>query len=138
MVPGGWAGYNEEMNDESVDWELVIDNNSGTYAPDKNMLPVLKRVLEHNFTGLQVAVYDHGDPALKESTTAMRQYAKDRRGIKETEFTAHTKMGETTLMNLTAKLKARRHRNKQEPQLMESTDEVSSAVEERPSGVVGA
>ncbi|KAG8914139.1 hypothetical protein FRC00_000785 [Tulasnella sp. 408] len=138
MVPGGWAGYNEEMNDESVEWELVIDNNSGTYAPDKNMLPVLKRVLEHNFTGLQVAVYDHGDPALKESTTAMRQYAKERRGIKETEFTAHTKMGETTLMNLTAKLKARRNRNKQDPTSMESTDEVSSAVEERPSGVVGA
>ncbi|KAG8930197.1 hypothetical protein FRC01_003166 [Tulasnella sp. 417] len=132
MVPGGWAGYNEEINDDSVQWELVIDNNSGTYAPDKNMLPVLKRVLEHNFTGLQVAVYDHGDPALKESTAAMRQYAKERRGIKETEFTAHTKPGETTLMNLTAKLKARRHR--EQP----SVEEVSSAVEERPSGVVGA
>lgn len=136
-MPGGWAGYNENMDDDSVQWELVIDNNSGTYAPDKNMLPALKRVLERNFTGLQVAVYDHGDPALKESTTAMRQYAKERRGIKETEFTAHTRPGETTLMNLTAKLKARRHRKRQEQPPTES-DEVPSAVEERPGGVVGA
>lgn len=138
MVPGGWAGYNEEMNDDSVQWQLVIDNNSGTYAPDKNVLPLLKRVLEHNFTGLQVAVFDREDQELKDSTAAMRQYAKERRGIKETEFTAHTKLGETTMMNLTAKLKAHRHRNHQENPSVESAEEVSSAVEERPSGVVGA
>ncbi|KAG8905921.1 hypothetical protein FRB99_008001 [Tulasnella sp. 403] len=113
MVPGGWGGYDESQTDDSVEWELVIDNNSGTYAPDKAMLPAVKGVIEHNFPGLKVLAIDHGDPALKESTTALRKYAKERRGIRESEFIAHTRLGDQTIHNLAARISRARHRDEE-------------------------
>lgn len=35
---------------------LVVDNNSGTYSPDKNDLPTLAALFEKNFPGLDVLV----------------------------------------------------------------------------------
>lgn len=35
-------------------YELVIDNDSGTYRPDEKLLPVLRKFLEKNFPGLQI------------------------------------------------------------------------------------
>jgi len=37
-------------------FSLVIDNNSGTYSPDAQLLPMLARLLETNFPGLRVEV----------------------------------------------------------------------------------
>uniref|UniRef100_A0A7S4LI88 Uncharacterized protein n=1 Tax=Eutreptiella gymnastica TaxID=73025 RepID=A0A7S4LI88_9EUGL len=51
---------------------LVIDNNSGTYAPEKADLPLLKELLLHNFPGLNVEVYDREDPALKAYTKEVK------------------------------------------------------------------
>jgi hypothetical protein len=42
-------------------YELVIDNDSGTYRPDKTLLPVLKKFLKSNFPDLHVVVKDCGD-----------------------------------------------------------------------------
>lgn len=92
------------MNDDEHQWQLVIDNNSGTYSPDKGMLHVLKGFLEFNFPGLQVVTHDFNDQELKDSREALHTYARERRGIRESEFTAHPKMGETTLMNMAAKM----------------------------------
>jgi len=97
---GGWEAFADTTPDESVQWELVIDNNSGTYSPDKAMLPQVKKLIEHNFPGFTVYALDHGDPELKKSTDATRAYAKEKRGIKEEEFQPHTAEGEVTLSHM--------------------------------------
>jgi hypothetical protein len=94
---GGWAKFHDETPDDLVKWELVIDNNSGTYSPDKAMLPILKDLLEYNFPGFGIVALDHEDPALKESREACREYALKFRGVKQEELQPHTKPGNETL-----------------------------------------
>lgn len=42
--------------------KLVIDNNSGTYAPRKEGLPHLKHLMESNFPGIICEAVDRNDP----------------------------------------------------------------------------
>ena len=83
---GGWEGFTEEIPDEGVNWELVIDNNSGTYSPDKAALPLVKQLLEENFPGFRILALDHEDPDLKKSVDACRAYALHIRGLREEEL----------------------------------------------------
>lgn len=46
-------------------YQLIIDNDSGTYRPDKRILPLLKDFLEKNFPGMGIVVMDCGDERLK-------------------------------------------------------------------------
>lgn len=94
---GGWANFSDETRDNDVDWELVIDNNSGTYAPDKMLLPELKELLEHNFPGFGIFAWDHADPKLEESREACRDYALKYRGVGQDELQPHAASGEETL-----------------------------------------
>ncbi|KAF4614432.1 hypothetical protein D9613_003520 [Agrocybe pediades] len=94
---GGWANFNDSTPDSSVNWELVIDNNSGTYAPDKGMLPALQKLLSYNFPGLKVFALDHDEDELKQSREACRDYAVQFRGIGKEELQPHIKEGEETL-----------------------------------------
>ncbi|KAI0468711.1 hypothetical protein F4859DRAFT_490098 [Xylaria cf. heliscus] len=43
-------------------YQLVIDNDSGTYRPDKSVLPYLQEFLERNFPGLEVVAPACDDP----------------------------------------------------------------------------
>ncbi|KAJ3179403.1 Myb-like, SWIRM and MPN domains 1 [Geranomyces variabilis] len=56
-------------------WELLIDNNSGTYAPPKEYLPALADLLRRNFPGLSVRALDREDPFLVRSREEMKAYA---------------------------------------------------------------
>ena len=47
-------------------YKLVLDNNSGTYAPSKEALPTLVGLFQKNFPGLEVEALDFNDPRLKE------------------------------------------------------------------------
>ena len=94
---GGWEKFSDDIPDEKVNWELVIDNNSGTYAPDKKLLPKVKGLLEYNFPSFTVFALDHGDDALKESREACRAYALKYRGVKQDELQPHRHEGEETL-----------------------------------------
>ena len=97
---GGWENFSDETPDEEVKWELVIDNNSGTYSPDKTVLPLLKELLDENFPGFTILALDHEDPELKKSTDACRAYALNKRGVKEEELQPHAAHGEVTLSRL--------------------------------------
>ncbi|KAI1652627.1 hypothetical protein F4813DRAFT_304987 [Daldinia decipiens] len=43
-------------------YQLIIDNDSGTYRPDKSVLPDLKKLLERNFPGLDIVALACDDP----------------------------------------------------------------------------
>ncbi|KAF9075397.1 hypothetical protein BDP27DRAFT_1380640 [Rhodocollybia butyracea] len=78
----GWQGFDDSMPDASVNWEVLIDNNSGTYSPDKAMLPTLKALIDRNFPGLGVLALDREDEELKNSVDACRDYEQKYRGVK--------------------------------------------------------
>lgn len=46
-------------------YQLIIDNDSGTYRPNKSVLPDLREFLERNFPGLGVVTMDCGNEKLK-------------------------------------------------------------------------
>ena len=96
---GGWAAFDEHARgDGEVGWEVVLDNNSGTYAPDAAFLPCLKELVEYNFPGMRVVVMDQADPELAKSTEACRQYAVRGREEGQKELQPHTHQeGEKTL-----------------------------------------
>ncbi|KAF9445049.1 hypothetical protein P691DRAFT_806208 [Macrolepiota fuliginosa MF-IS2] len=94
---GGWQAFSDSTPDAEVEWELVIDNNSGTYAPDKTLLPKLKELLEFNFPGFIVHAWDREDPRLKETVDGCREYAMKYRGIGKDELQPTAGEGEVTL-----------------------------------------
>lgn len=57
-------------------YQLVIDNDSGTYRPDKSVLPDLREFLERNFPGLGVVTMDCGDEKLKKMKERQLQIKK--------------------------------------------------------------
>ena len=77
---GGWDTFSDEMDDSSVTWELVIDNNSGTYSPTPDLLDNLARLLEFNFPGIKVLALGHDNQELKKSIKACVEYALIERG----------------------------------------------------------
>lgn len=94
---GGWVAFNDSTSDNAVQWELVVDNNSGTYAPDKGILPKLQQLLAHNFPGLGIVALDREDQELIDSREACRAYALQYRGVKQEELQPHAEPGEETL-----------------------------------------
>ncbi|KAH6906710.1 hypothetical protein BKA70DRAFT_1286677 [Coprinopsis sp. MPI-PUGE-AT-0042] len=105
---GGWARFSEGIKGDDVDWELVVDNNSGTYAPDKGMLGAVRDCLEYNFgcglpcrtpgrKGFRVVVNDREDEDLVESREACRDYAVNVRGVKQEDLQPHLNPGEVPL-----------------------------------------
>ncbi len=131
-VPGGWEGFSDDIPDDKVEWEIVVDNNSGTYAPDAMLLPDLKGLLEYNFPGLKFIALDRNDPELERSREACRAYALKHRGVQQTELQPHTTEGEETLQNHVVSHASVTERPEELPP-SENLDETSVSVAVSPS-----
>ncbi|KAF7549599.1 hypothetical protein G7Z17_g6261 [Cylindrodendrum hubeiense] len=57
-------------------YQLIIDNDSGTYRPDKSILSDLKSYLEHNFPGLGIIAMHWEDQELQDLKQAQRTVKK--------------------------------------------------------------
>lgn len=71
MYSGDFRVFQDVENNNN--WTLLIDNNSGTYAPQKQDLHKVKRCFELNFPDLVVKAVDREDPYLKSLEEAAKQ-----------------------------------------------------------------
>lgn len=55
---------------------VVIDNNSGTYSPDKALLPKVVLLLQKNFPGLEVIALDFNSSELQQYKENAKQMGK--------------------------------------------------------------
>jgi hypothetical protein len=61
---------------KATDYELVIDNDSGTYRPNGKKLPELEKFLEVNFPGLHVVTKECTDENLQKMKKDQREFKK--------------------------------------------------------------
>lgn len=68
----------QDISTEPADYELFIDNDSGTYRPNSAMLPQLKEFLTKNFPGLHITTL-----ASQEDAELMGQMKEEQRNFKK-------------------------------------------------------
>lgn len=73
-IPGGPP--NAPPPQDPKNYELVIDNDSGTYRPNGSKLPKLKGFLNKNFPGLHVVVKECTDDGLSKMKDEQRERKK--------------------------------------------------------------
>ena len=71
VVYAGEMHFRQRRIASEPEYTLVIDNNSGTYAPDAALLPNLRMLFEANFPRLAVEALDFRDPLLIEYNAAV-------------------------------------------------------------------
>jgi hypothetical protein len=73
-LPGGPP--NDPPPEDPKNYELVIDNDSGTYRPKGELLPLLKKFLNENFPGLHVVTMQCTDEGLDQMKDEQRERKK--------------------------------------------------------------
>lgn len=68
VVYAGELHIRRKFEDNEMHYTIVLDNNSGTYAPSKEQLPHLAEVFKRNFSERNISfeALDREDPRLKE------------------------------------------------------------------------
>lgn len=54
-------------------YELIIDNDSGTYRPNKDLIPIFRKFLERNLPGLKIVVMACDDDKLQKMKDEQRK-----------------------------------------------------------------
>lgn len=76
----GSSGKDESSHDHDPSYyELVIDNDSGTYRPEATMLPVLKKFLAKQLPGLHILTLDCNKDAEKQQRMKKEQRERKKR-----------------------------------------------------------
>ncbi|WWC67738.1 uncharacterized protein I206_101650 [Kwoniella pini CBS 10737] len=70
-IPGGPP--NDDPPRDAASYELIIDNDSGTYRPDKKLIPIFTKFLEKNFIGMKVRVMACDDEKLSKIKDSQRK-----------------------------------------------------------------
>lgn len=74
-IPGGPPG--EQPPHDPSYYQLIIDNDSGTYRPDKSTLPYLKDFLENNFPGMGIITMHWEEKELQDMKENQRNVKKN-------------------------------------------------------------
>ncbi|KAM0274324.1 hypothetical protein ACHAQH_007959 [Verticillium albo-atrum] len=63
-ISGSFHEHLDTPSNSPSYYQLIIDNESGTYRPDKSILPIFASYLRHNFPGLNIRTMAVGDEEL--------------------------------------------------------------------------
>lgn len=75
----------ENISKDPSNYELIIDNDSGTYRPNANLLPLLRDFLAENLPGLRIATLDcQKDEELMQKLKQEQRDRKEKSGKKIT------------------------------------------------------
>jgi hypothetical protein len=74
VVYAGEMSIRRKHEHGAMTYTIVLDNNSGTYAPSRNELPLVREVFVRNFASRNVSfeALDREDPKLKEYASTLR------------------------------------------------------------------
>jgi hypothetical protein len=111
-LPGGPP--NEPPPKQAKDYELVIDNDSGTYRPNKDFLPELKKFLNENYPGLHIKAMDGFDKELAKMKDEQRKIKKSQGQNIEVMQNSDDEISSSDEEDMNDRMQGKRHKSKRE------------------------
>lgn len=81
-----------DASKDPADYELIIDNDSGTYRPNAKLLPLLKEYMSQNLPGLRIATLDCNKDAERMKKLKDEQVQRRKRSGKHITYLQNSSM----------------------------------------------